>query len=180
MTLVQAGAAALTLTLLGDIDSFSSLLLVFDTQKSASGLRCGSTFLCHLLSKRCHSCLLGRTVQLGARILNSEALLIGCHAASDGEITFSSFKPLSDECSRLQRSEPFCRRSMPAVFLFWLSNTTAICSRGHVIIMCRTCQRSVKLFPHIFQHKTIPRCRFYATLPWLKPCGDSADVHCAV
>lgn len=36
VVLMQAGTAALTLTLLSDIDSFSSLLLALDTQKSAS------------------------------------------------------------------------------------------------------------------------------------------------
>lgn len=33
--LMQAGTAALTLALLSDIDSYSSLLLLLDTQKSA-------------------------------------------------------------------------------------------------------------------------------------------------
>lgn len=54
VVLMQAGTAALTLTLLSDIDSFSSLLLVLDTQKSASQpvrMRCGCTFLCNLLQQ---------------------------------------------------------------------------------------------------------------------------------
>lgn len=44
----------------------------------------------------------------------------------------------------------FFLRSIFMIFLFWLSNTRAICSRGHVIV-CQTCQRGVKLFPHIFK-----------------------------
>lgn len=62
---------------------------------------------------------------------------------------------VDDFCISISSStfRSFFRRSIFMIFLIWLSNTTAICSRGHVIL-CQTCQRGVKLFPHIFRSCT--------------------------